>query len=306
MANQLVQKPEGPITLKYALELGWNLTDAIYAQLVNRGAADTYWVKGIYAEEGNIFTILENRDTLELVRCDVTITGADTIELGTEMQQVKMSWTPTGPAAPEPVEALSGSGGIATDGPAVGQFTAQDPPPAGEATPPPATSFADDDEKCPECGNDPCTCDDDDETDYKAKYTELAGRLAELQTKYSQAKATLTENTATITGLTTSLGTFRAQAEAAAEVAKQAVITEYTALLSEEDMAPILEYAKTNSAEAVEAKCAIAFAKKAKSNPTMFQLNLQGLDAADANLPDFMKQAMEIETTLDTALVLKA
>ena len=117
MNGQLQPKPE-KITLEYALQLGWNLTDAVYMQLRNRGAEMKYDIQGIYSEGGTIFVILQDRESLEYVRVNLTITSEDTVELDSEMQAVRQTWSVKEPPAPEPVEPLGGTTVTATQDPA--------------------------------------------------------------------------------------------------------------------------------------------------------------------------------------------
>ena len=70
--GKLEPKPE-KFTLQYALQLGWNLTDAVYMQMHLRGM-DNYSVQGIYSEGGGIFCILQDNTSLEFLRCDLEIT----------------------------------------------------------------------------------------------------------------------------------------------------------------------------------------------------------------------------------------
>lgn len=127
--GKLEPKPE-KITLEYALQLGWNLTDAVYMQMNLRGM-DHYSVQGIYSEGGSIFCILQDNTSLEFLRCDLEITGQDTVVLGTEMIAVTQTWTPKTPADPEPVQSLGGDPATASQDPA-STLAAQNEP---QATP---------------------------------------------------------------------------------------------------------------------------------------------------------------------------
>lgn len=127
--GKLEPKPE-KITLEYALQLGWNLTDAVYMQMHLRGM-DNYSVQGIYSEGGGIFCILQDNTSLEFLRCDLEITGQDTVVLGTEMIAVTQTWTPKTPADPEPVQSLGGDPATASQDPA-STLAAQNEP---QATP---------------------------------------------------------------------------------------------------------------------------------------------------------------------------
>ena len=141
MNGQLQPKPE-KITLEYALQLGWNLTDAVYMQLRNRGAEMKYDIQGIYSEGGTIFVILQDRESLEYVRVNLTITSEDTVELDSEMQAVRQTWSVKEPPAPEPVEPLGGTTVTATQDPASTASTGAPAAPAATPEPAPAPAGA--------------------------------------------------------------------------------------------------------------------------------------------------------------------
>ncbi len=134
MDGKLTNVPSTPISLDYAVQLGWNLTDAIYSQLMERGAECKYDVQGIYADGTTIFTILQDRTTMEFVRCEVAITSEDTVTLGTEMVRVKQTWAPQEPISAEPIQAVEGSPELIPLGdPDMNTTTASTPISGGEA-----------------------------------------------------------------------------------------------------------------------------------------------------------------------------
>lgn len=96
MNGQVKETPATPekVTLEYALELGWNLNEAIYRQLDSRGFSGKYSVEGVYTEEGTIFTVLRDCETLEYLRCDVTITSDEKVEMATEFTAVSPTFVP--------------------------------------------------------------------------------------------------------------------------------------------------------------------------------------------------------------------
>ena len=63
MSNQLVDKLPY-VTLEYALKLGWNLEEAIWRQLDDRGGSANYGIEGIYTENGQVFCILQSKGSL--------------------------------------------------------------------------------------------------------------------------------------------------------------------------------------------------------------------------------------------------
>lgn len=332
MGDQLVQKPEKPITLNYALELGWPLNDAIYQQLSAKNMGEQYWIKGVYSESDEIFVVLEDYKEGGYVKCGLTITASDTVDLATDsMTKVKMSWSALpAPASAPAASAPAGSTGNTsfkkegetamnpevTPNPAL--HSAQ--PPADPA-PAPAGEFAeDDDKKCPECGNDPCTCEDDDKDenskhskkgtpDYQTMYNVAVAKNLEYETQVANFTAQVAKDAETITALNATIAGYRAQIEAAAAATKDSVMADYAAMLSEDEMKTVTEYAATEgvTAEMVEQKAAVLFSRRAKATPPgQFQLNIAEAAASTgtANLPEFMKQALEYDK--DDDLVLKA
>ncbi len=107
MNGKLVDK-KSSVALSYALELGWPLTDAIHAQLSERGMAN-YDVEGVYFEGGSIFTVVRNRETTELNRINLIIYNDQTIELEATMTAVEQTWTAVQAPAQTPTEPLNGS-----------------------------------------------------------------------------------------------------------------------------------------------------------------------------------------------------
>lgn len=136
--GKLEPKPE-KVTLDYALQLGWNLTDAVYMQLHLRGM-DTYSVEGIYSEGGVIFCVVQDTTSLEFLRCDLEITGQDTVVLGTEMIAVTQTWTPKTPEDPQPVQSLGGDPATASQDPASTLAAQSEPQAAPAVVPAPAGS----------------------------------------------------------------------------------------------------------------------------------------------------------------------
>lgn len=326
MGEKLVQKPEGPIPLSYALELGWPLTDAIYSQLSAKNMGDKYWVKGVYTEGGEIFCILENyQEGGGYFKCSLSINDSDSVTLNTEgMTAVKMTWSALpAPATGGTIYNKEGEPAMTapvTTNPAL--HSAQ-PEAAPAPAPAPAGDFAeDDDKKCEECGNDPCTCEDDKENnskhsakpapaapDYQTMYNVAVAKNLEYETQIAEFKSQIAANETTITSLNSAISGYRAQIEQAAVQSKDAVMAEYKAVLTEEEFATVTEYAKAAevTGEMVETKCAVLFTKRAKTTPAgQFQLNVSALPSPAAALPDYMKQALEMEAELGDPLALKA
>lgn len=308
-----------PITLEYALELGWNLESAIYNQLTSRGGEDRYSVNGIYTEGGTIFVILQDRESLEYVRCDLTITSQDTVELAAEMQAVKHSWTPKPPVQEENLESLSGGEAVADQDIPMnvaatyteGEGTQEEVPATDKVeqkveTEEPPIEFTE--------GSQEAEVKKPVEESVKqeipdpvpgTEFTEESPTTAtpEPTTDYAQEnaslKAQIAEYTETIARLEGELAVYQEAEKQTIERQKEELIQSYSTLLTEEEIKPISEKASEYSLDDIEAKLAVVFTRKQKANAkpaTEFQLDIKNIKAEDdSTLPSFMKQAMEIE-----------
>lgn len=393
MNGQLQPKPE-KITLEYALQLGWNLTDAVYMQLRNRGAEMKYDIQGIYSEGGTIFVILQDRESLEYVRVNLTITSEDTVELDSEMQAVRQTWSVKEPPAPEPVEPLGGTTVTATQDPASTASTGAPAAPAATPEPAPAPAGAgvfkkkkdDEDEGEGEGegeGDDPKSDDGDgtdggtdggtddggDDDDKKKKKkgnfaadgegndpepkpegsegglpdpsvgnpdpSDIPGPAtfsangeggepsaepaadpepAEPTTQFSAEPAAEPEGTpavdyaaviedlkSQVETLTNELNGYRAKAAEEEKEKKQAMVTSYSEMLTEEEMKPVVEKLDEYSLDEIESKLAVTYARKQKNSghpSTGFQVSVAGAAAVDHSLdglPEFFIQALELD-----------
>lgn len=393
MNGQLQPKPE-KITLEYALQLGWNLTDAVYMQLRNRGAEMKYDIQGIYSEGGTIFVILQDRESLEYVRVNLTITSEDTVELDSEMQAVRQTWSVKEPPAPEPVEPLGGTTVTATQDPASTASTGAPAAPAATPEPAPAPAGAgvfkkkkdDEDEGEGEGegeGDDPKSDDGDgtdggtdggtddggDDDDKKKKKkgnfavdgegndpepkpegsegglpdpsvgnpdpSDIPGPAtfsangeggepsaepaadpepAEPTTQFSTEPAAEPEGTpavdyaaviedlkSQVETLTNELNGYRAKAAEEEKEKKQAMVTSYSEMLTEEEMKPVVEKLDEYSLDEIESKLAVTYARKQKNSghpSTGFQVSVAGAAAVDHSLdglPEFFIQALELD-----------
>lgn len=386
MNGQLQPKPE-KITLEYALQLGWNLTDAVYMQLRNRGAEMKYDIQGIYSEGGTIFVILQDRESLEYVRVNLTITSEDTVELDSEMQAVRQTWSVKEPPAPEPVEPLGGTTVTATQDPASTASTGAPAAPAATPEPAPAPAGAgvfkkkkDDEGEGEGEGDDPKSDDDDgtdggtdggtddggDDDDKKKKKkgnfaadgdgddpkpegvegipdpavgnpdpSDIPGAATystngegdepsaepaadpeptQPTTQFSAEPAVEPEGTpavdyaaviedlkSQVETLTNELNGYRAKAAEEEKEKKQAMVTSYSEMLTEEEMKPVVEKLDEYSLDEIESKLAVTYARKQKNSghpSTGFQVSVAGAAAVDHSLdglPEFFIQALELD-----------
>lgn len=303
MNDKLIEKtgnePKAPFALDYALQLGWNLNDAVYLQLANRGAADKYSVEGIYTEGGSVFVILQDRTTLEFVRCDVTITAADTVELGSEMTAVTQTWSVKAPPAPEATEPLNGSSAVPVEG----------APAAMPAAPAAAPTYAKKEDEKKEDEEDDAAVDDakDEEDEGKKKkkaFTAKPAAPAAPATPAVDFSLEIAAKDNKIATLEAELAAFKAATAEKEKVAKDELIASYAKDLTEAEMKPLVEKAATYSLETLEEKFALLYARKARTAPTsQFQVNIAAVGGDDdATLPEFMRQAMEYDKARQISL----
>lgn len=300
MENQLVTKPD-KITLDYALQLGWNLTDAVYAQLANRGANDKYDIQGIYSESGEIFVILQDRTSLEYVRCGLTITNQDTVELAPEMAAVKQSWTPKTPVEPAGIESLNGGGETVAEQ-EVPMNVAATYTEGGEQ--PPTTSVAEPTADSTE----PATASTGEATpslDFTAQYEELKNQISEFTSKIADFETQLSAKTAEIEALNETVSAYKANEAKLLQEKKDELISSYKALLVDDEIEPIVQKVNEYSLDELEAKLAVTYARKQKAagNSGGMQVNISTVTPVEDNLPDFIKQAREYDKSRELRLV---
>lgn len=358
--GQLIPKEE-KVTLEYALQLGWNLTDAVYMQLAARGAEGKYSIQGIYTENGEIFAILQDVTSLEYLRVTLEINSDETVTLASEMQAVTQTWAAKTPTEPEAPESLSGEtvetpsdpsvqAGTATaptmtatasasseysaveqtgnpevvDGSAEpsaepesapegeptgepeGEFTAEEPEAEPEATPEaeptaepegePAGEFSAEEPETTEPVVEPVEPSEPEvepTTDYVVVNAELTARIETLEGDIATKDARITE-------LETALNAYK-MAEAEAENQKKTeMLDSYKAMLTDEEIAPIAEKVGEYSLDQLEAQLAVTYSRKqqaaaAGTHQRGVQVSVTGIPATLENLPEFMKQAMEID-----------
>lgn len=318
MDNQLVVKPEN-VTLKYALELGWNLTDAIYAQLATRGAEEKYSVQGVYTENNEIFTILQDRETLEYVRCIITITDQEAITMAPEMQAVVMAWTPKTPDAPAPVTPLSPSAPVpavyaaepatepvvepAAEPAVIVAEPVTEPPVATEPVIVPATEPITAEPAAPAA---PATS-----TTLAAPVAPVAPAAPTVATDFTaQIEAVTATFNAKFEALerdllakNTELATYRAAQAKVVDDKKSEMITSYSTLLDVEEIAPITANLAKYTLDELESKLAVTYTRKQRANTpnTRLQLNINTMPS-ETQLPDFIKQAQEFDKNYELRL----
>lgn len=269
MNNQLVTKPSN-VTLDYALQLGWNITDAICVQLANRGAQNKYDVQGIYSENGEIFTILLDRETLEYVRCTVLITDQDTVQLASEMVAVRQTWAVKTPSEPVPAEPMNGTPVMAPSDAMTTVYT------EGGATAPAKES---------------------------APALDFSKVISEFSAKLASVEAKLTEKDNQIGALSATVTNYKVAEAAAIAEKKKDLISSYKSLLNEDEISGIMGNIAKYSLDELESKLAVTYTRKQKVNSNGgMQVNI-GSVTPEANVPDFIRQAQEYDKNREFRLV---
>lgn len=328
MADQLVVKPD-TITLDYALELGWDLTDAVYSQLRERGMVgqkeipDRYRIEGLYTEPSGIFAILQECATLELLRIDLVITDKDTIELTSDMVAVQQTWTPKAPPAPEVVEPLNGDSAVPEQDIQMNvsaTYTTTEPEGTVPEVPEVPTEFSAEGDgalDAPATLEVPATDDSTTEptTDFSAEVPEevpmetpveapaVEEPVVDYIVQYSVLTAQIADFTAQIAakdeiiaGLNAQIADYQKAETDVIAVQKEELISSYKTLLTEEEIVTISSKANEYSLDEVEAKLAVLYTRKQKaSTAPKLQFDVNSVPAAAPELPDFFKQAQEYD-----------
>lgn len=297
MNDQLVTKPD-KITLDYALQLGWNLTDAVYAQLANRGANDKYDIQGIYSEGGEIFVILQERESLEYVRCGLTITSQDTVELAPEMAAVKQTWAPKTPVEPAGIESLNGGGETVAEQEVPMNVAATYTEEGGAE--PPVTNVETTPEAAPEGGAEATPS-----LDFTAQYEELKNQISGFTSKIAEFESQLTAKTAEIEALNETVSAYKAAEAKMLKDKKDELIGSYKSLLGEDEIEAITAKVNDYSLDELEAKLAITYTRKQRASAPNggVQVNISTVTPVEDNLPDFIKQAREYDKSRELRLV---
>lgn len=101
--------------------------------------------------------------------------------------------------------------------------------------------------------------------------------------------------------LTNELNGYRAKAAEEEKEKKQAMVTSYSEMLTEEEMKPVVEKLDEYSLDEIESKLAVTYARKQKNSghpSTGFQVSVAGAAAVDHSLdglPEFFIQALELD-----------
>ena len=316
------------VTLEYALGLGWNLNEAIYMQLNARGFECKYDVEGVYTENGVIFTILRDRETLEYLRCDITITADEKVEMSTEFTSVSPTFVPKTSSEDKGAPALGGNEVNAPDAPTTSNAAEESAEPEIVAPPAEVGEFKKDDDS--DNSNDSSesesgasqeneSADDEDEKEKPATKNSLeeeadgsetpetpetpevpetpaidfAARIAELESELSEANAS-------ISALMEELNVYKEKDAKLIKEQKEELIASYTEILSDEDLKDVQDHFAEYSLDDIESKLAVTYTRKmreakAQGEHEEMQINVGSFTAQTSNLPSYLQEALDYD-----------
>ena len=275
----------------YAVEIGDSLWSALYDYLIETYPEDEYTskyrIEGIYEEEGQKFTILQDRATMEYYRLNFSLNEETGFVAEGELVEVNKTFTPS----EQPLFSLESYETFVSNY---------------------AASKKEEEEKkkvCPECGKplDECECEkktEEDEEDKPAKYvleeipeyvelqkahTDLETKFAELETQFNA----LTETHDALKAQNEKLAEFKANAD---KKEKEALIASFY-MLSNELKKDVVDNIDTYSLEDIEAKLSILCVRNKVSfdlennnkeaDPISYNLNDTG--SSNDNVPEWIK-----------------
>ena len=277
----------------YAVEIGDSLWSALYDYLIETYPEDEYTskyrIEGIYEEEGQKFTILQDRATMEYYRLNFSLNEETGFVAEGELVEVDKTFTPS----EQPLFSLE----------AYETFVSNY---AASKSEEPKEDDDDDTEVCPECGKpvDECECgkkEDDDEGAAKyvleeiPEYVELQQNHAELETKFAELETKFNELNTAHDALTQEYGVL-AEFKANADKKEKEALIESFYMLSDELKKDVVDNIDTYSLEDIEAKLSILCVRNKVSfdlennkevDPISYNLNDTG--SSNDNVPEWIK-----------------
>ncbi len=285
--NKLVEKPE-IITLDYALSLGWKLEDLVSELIeVDEEGHRKYYVEDIYTENNLIYVILIKREDSAQFRVLLEIKGENAIELGEDFIPVKKVWQPITLTEGEPSGVEVNPEDNTLDG--VGSdFGLEEKNDTTEETieTAPESALEETLETIPEV--EPVVdFSNEDLEKANASIKELNDELESYKAKIESYEAELEE--------------FKNAEKAREKIQKEELIESYRAMLDEDEIKPISEKIDEYSIDDIEAKLAVTYTRKKKSEVAEIkgQVNINSVNSSsEDNLPDYIKRAKEIDKSL--------
>ena len=281
----------------YAVEIGDSLWSALYDYLVETYPEDEwsskYRIEGIYEENGQKFTILQDRSTMEYYRLNFSLNEETGFVAEGDLIEVEKSFTP----AEQPQFALE----------AYDTFVADYAAKKKEENKEEENKDDDEEEVCPKCGKpvDECECDkeEEDEEDKPAKYTleeipeyiELQQNYSELETKFAELETQYNELNSTYENLKAeneTLVSFKASVD---KKEKEELINSFY-MLSDELKKDVVDNIDSYSLEDIEAKLSILCVRNKVSfsleenkeiDPISYNLNETG--SSNNETPEWIK-----------------
>lgn len=277
----------------YAVEIGDSLWSALYDYLIETYPEDEYTskyrIEGIYEEEGQKFTILQDRATMEYYRLNFSLNEETGFVAEGELIEVDKTFTPS----EQPLFSLEAYETF------VSNYAASKSKESKEDN-------GNDTEACPKCGKpvNECECGKEDNEEGAAKYVleeipeylELQQNHIELETKFAELETKFNELNAaheTLTQEYSVLAEFKANAD---KKEKEALIASFY-MLSDELKKDVVENIDTYSLEDIEAKLSILCVRNKVSfdlendnketDPISYNLNETG--SSDDNVPEWIK-----------------
>lgn len=261
----------------YAVEIGDSLWSSLYEYLVETYPEDEwsskYRIEGIYEENGQKFTILQDRSTMEYYRLNFSLNEETGFVVEGDLIEVEKSFTP----AEQPQFALEAYDTFVADYASKRKEENKD----------------DKEEICPECGKplDECEC-----NEKKNKYVlEEIPEYVELQTKYAELETKMNELTNAHDALKIeheALVAFKANVD---KKEKEALINSFY-MLSDELKKEVVDKIDEYSLEDIEAKLSIICVRNKvsfdleenkKTDPISYSLNDEG--SSNDNVPEWIK-----------------
>ena len=292
--KNILEKGGKSMYTTYAVEIGDSLWSALYDYLVEKYPEDEftskYRIEGIYEEEGQKFTILQDRSTMEYYRLNFSLNEETGFVAEGELVEVDKIFTPS----EQPLFSLESYEAFVSDYAASKKENEKE-------------EEEEEKEVCPDCGKplDECECEkgkEEDEEDKPAKYVlEEIPEYVELQKAHTDLETKFTELETQFNALTEIHEALKAQNEKLAEFKanadkkeKEALIASFY-MLSDELKKEVVDKIDEYSLEDIEAKLSIICVRNKVSFDLEENKEVEPIsyslvnDGSSDNLPEWVK-----------------
>ena len=309
--KELLTEGGAKVFTTYAVEIGDSLWSALYSYIQNTYPDDEnrwcskYSIDGVFEEGSQKFAVLCNRSNMKYYRLNFSITEADGFKADGSLVEVTKTYTP---AAEAQFSAADVEAYIAEYVKKKSEEEQEKDKDNEEKQKAPENNSGDEKKSDKDSDEKKSADEDKKKKDKKFSYDSLNDipEFVELQTNYSDLKASVATLNATIESLNTELTALRKFKAKSEREKKQAKIDEFY-MLSNEDKKDVIDNIDQYSLDDIEAKLSvICFRNKVSfkadgdnSSNLPTTCNLDGNECDDGSTPAWIRAVLDTAKTLN-------